>query len=137
VHEHSGTHAPVQFEMPANPLAAGAEQPRQISHQQANASAQYRGANKLTTRRSRDSTGKEKSEDDLRCPVCPKVLGRKKDVERHVKIHRNVKRYKCDHCHRQYTRVDNLQRHQNSRHGRKGKGGQLAWDSVDRIMGIH
>jgi uncharacterized Zn-finger protein len=124
MHEHSGTHAPVQFEMTANPLAAGAEQPRQISHQEANASAQNDGSKKLTTRRSRNSTGKEISEDDLRCPICREVSGRKKDVERHMKIHRKVKGYKCDRCSKQYTRLDNLQRHQSAHHGRQGKGGQ-------------
>jgi uncharacterized Zn-finger protein len=124
MHEHCETRAPVQFEMTANRLAARAEQPRQISHQEANVSAQNDGPQKLTTRRSRDSTGKEISEDDLRCPICRKLSRRKKDVERHMKTHGRVKEYKCDRCTKQYTRKDNLQRHQSVHHGRQGKGGK-------------
>jgi uncharacterized Zn-finger protein len=135
-HGHSGTDAPVQFEMINNSLAAAAEQPRQISHKDANASALKDGSKRLASRRSRNSTGKEISMDDLRCQICSTVLGRKKDVQRHMKIHQKGKGYQCDRCPRHYNRLDNLQRHQSARHGRPGKGGQLACDYTGCNTGI-
>ncbi|XP_041467247.1 uncharacterized protein LOC121417579 [Lytechinus variegatus] len=67
----------------------------------------------------RDSEGGPTPSKNIPCPHCPRVLKCRKDYTRHIKIHAEVKPYKCDLCGKEFTAMANLRRHLDAHAGVK------------------
>lgn len=51
------------------------------------------------------------------CSECAKIFKRKDSLQRHMKFHGNLIRFRCEQCLSTFTRQDNFKRHVKSIHG--------------------
>jgi uncharacterized Zn-finger protein len=59
---------------------------------------------------------KPKGTKPLACDECDKRFGNKKNLARHLKLHRNERNYVCTVCNRRFNRADYLKKHLSSLH---------------------